>query len=146
MSESYTHHQQRHEPHDRNLRASDRDRDAVTDILREQHLAGRLATDEFQERLDRCYAAKTYGELDDLVADLPRKAPATPVGRRWRWPTLAVLPVLIAAIALSHGHLLWLVIPLFFFLGRPLLWRSGQFGRGFAGCGARESPPSGSYV
>jgi hypothetical protein len=90
MPPSYTHHQQRREPRDSNLRAGDHDRDAVADILREQHLAGRLATDEFQERLDRCYAAKTYGELDELVADLPREvytsqSRAGGAGRPRRW-------------------------------------------------------------
>jgi hypothetical protein len=144
MSESYTHH---HPPHDPGVRAGDRDRDAVADVLREHHLAGRLATDEFQKRLDRCYAAKTYAELDELVADLPREAPVRPTRRPRRWPAVLVLPALIAAIALSHGHLVWLAIPLFFFfVGRPLLWRSRRFGWGFAGCGARQTPPPGSYV
>jgi hypothetical protein len=56
------------------------------------------------------------------------------------------VPLLIAAIALSHGHLWWLVIPLFFFVGRPLLWPSRRFGWRVAGCGAHQTPPSGSYV
>jgi hypothetical protein len=146
MPESYTHHQQRHEPRDRSLRASDHDRDAVADVLREQHLAGRLATDEFQERLDRCYAAKTYGDLDELVADLPREVRTSHVPRRRRWPAVALVPLLIAAIALSRGHLFWLVIPLFFFVGRPLLCRSRRFGWGVAGCGAHRTPPTDSYV
>jgi hypothetical protein len=66
----------------------------------------------------------------------------------WHLPALAVLPLLIAAIPLSGGRLLWLAIPLFFFVGRPLLWRSAgrRFGWGFAGCGARQSPPPGSYI
>src|SRR5689334_18033062 len=94
---------------DSDLRAGDRDRDAVADILREQHLAGRLETDEFQERIDRCYAARSYGELDALVVDLPHSDPAAhDVRRGWRWPALALVPLLIAVIALSHGHLLWL--------------------------------------
>jgi Domain of unknown function (DUF1707) len=31
-----------------------------------------LTTEEFDERLDKTYAAKTLGELDDLMTDLPR--------------------------------------------------------------------------
>jgi hypothetical protein len=143
MSEDSTYYQRRYEPR---LRAGDRDRDAIADLLREQHLAGRLETDEFQERLDRCYAAKTFAELDELVADLPREAPTRPVQPPWRWPALVLVPLLIAAIAVSGGHLLWLAIPLFFFVGRPLMWRSRRFGWGFAGCGARQSPPPGTYV
>ncbi len=126
MSDSYTHHQQTHETPDRGLRAGDRDRDAVADTLREQHLAGRLDTEEFQERLDRCYAAKSYAELDELVADLPREQPHRPVRSAWPWPVVALVALLIAAIALSRGHLLWLAIPLFFFVGRPFLWHSAR--------------------
>jgi hypothetical protein len=146
VSDSYSH----HEPRDRSLRAGDGDRDAIADLLREQHLAGRLQSDEFQERLDRCYAAKRYEELDDLVSDLPREEPTRSDfrPRAWRSPALALLPLFIAAVALSGGRLLWLAIPLFFFVGRPLLWRSAgrRSGWGFGGCGARQSPPPGSYV
>ena len=39
--------------------------------LREHLAAGRLTIDEFDERLDNAYAAKTLGELDELMADLP---------------------------------------------------------------------------
>jgi hypothetical protein len=51
-------------PRDRTLRVGDREREAVGDILREQHLEGRLDSDEFQKRLERCLTAKTYAELD----------------------------------------------------------------------------------
>jgi hypothetical protein len=53
------------------IRASDEDRDRVVALLREHHAAGRLDAEEFNERLDKAYAAKTLGELDDLMADLP---------------------------------------------------------------------------
>jgi hypothetical protein len=149
MSDSYAHHQQQRESGDRNLRASDGDRDAIADLLREHHVAGRLATEEFQDRVERCYAAKTYRELDELVADLPREQPAPPVRRAWQWPALAVLPLLIAGIVLSRGHLVWVLIPFFFFfVYRPLLWGCGgrRLGWGFSGCGARRTLPPGSYV
>src|ERR1039457_6940727 len=61
----------RHTPRDRNLRASDRDRDAVGDFLRRQHVAGRLDIDEFAERYGRCLQVKTYAQLDELITDLP---------------------------------------------------------------------------
>jgi hypothetical protein len=32
---------------------------------------GRLTVEEFNERLDKVYAAKTMGDLDELLADLP---------------------------------------------------------------------------
>ena len=55
----------------KHLPPSDRDRDAVTELLRDQHLAGRLDSDEFEHRLERCLAARTYGELDGVTSDLP---------------------------------------------------------------------------
>lgn len=53
------------------LRASDADRDRIADILREALAEGRLDAEEHSERLDRVYAAKTVGELEPLVGDLP---------------------------------------------------------------------------
>jgi hypothetical protein len=147
MSETDSHYQQRQELRDGGLRAGDRDRDRVADVLREQHLAGRLESAEFQERLDRCYAARTHGELDELIVDLPREEQAPPVRQPRRWPVLALVPVIIAVIALSRGHLLWLAIPLFFFVGPPLLWAgAGRFGSGLMGCRPCPGAPPGRYV
>jgi hypothetical protein len=53
------------------IRASDRDRDRTADLLREHHAAGRLDPAEFNERLDKAFAARTLEELDQLTADLP---------------------------------------------------------------------------
>jgi Domain of unknown function (DUF1707) len=61
------------EPH---LRAADADRAAVATLLGEHMSAGRLTLDEYDQRLARAYAAKTYGELDQLTADLPAAVPA----------------------------------------------------------------------
>lgn len=56
---------------DPHLRASDADRERVGDLLRQHFAAGRLEPEEFDARLDRCFAAKTYGDLDALLTDLP---------------------------------------------------------------------------
>jgi hypothetical protein len=53
------------------IRASDDDRDRAVALLREHAAAGRLTIEEFNERLDKAYAAKTLGELDELMEDLP---------------------------------------------------------------------------
>lgn len=58
-------------PADPRMRASDDDRDRAASMLREHHAAGRLTVEEFQERLDAAYQAKTLGEIDELMADLP---------------------------------------------------------------------------
>jgi len=54
------------------IRASDADRDRVAAALREHLAAGRLTLEEFDQRLDQAYAAKTLGDLDEVMADLPR--------------------------------------------------------------------------
>ena len=56
---------------DRSIRASDADRERVAASLRDHYAAGRLNSDEFNERLDKTYAATTLGQLDDLQTDLP---------------------------------------------------------------------------
>jgi hypothetical protein len=125
-------------PRDRALRVGDREREAVAEILRQHHVEGRLDADEFQERLERCLAAKTYRDLDRLIDDLPsheteqgrlRRARPFPFWRVLPLP-LALIPLaVVAAIVLSGGHLVWLAVPLlFFFVLRPLLWRSWACG------------------
>lgn len=70
------------------LRAGDADRDRVADQLREHFAAGRLTHDELQERLEKTYTARTFGDLDPILADLPKlsskpvRSPATPAGAR----------------------------------------------------------------
>src|SRR5918995_7348660 len=67
------------------LRASDADRDAVAERLRQAAVEGRLEPHELEERLHVALRARTYAELDRLVEDLPRRAaprprPAAPTG------------------------------------------------------------------
>ena len=108
---------------DPKLRASDADRDEVADLLREHVATGRLTMEEFGERLERTYAAQTYGDLDALIADLPGRDPYAglpvpastpnyadrPVVRRARRPAGAPPGRLargMAALGLRLGHLL----------------------------------------
>ncbi len=53
------------------MRASDADRDKYAAVLQEAYAQGRLTPDEYEERLDACMRAKTYGDLSPLIADLP---------------------------------------------------------------------------
>ena len=63
----------------RNLRVGDGERDAVVEVLREAAAQGRLSMTELDERLDAALQARTYADLDPLVADLP----VDPPSRRW---------------------------------------------------------------
>ncbi|MEU8116190.1 DUF1707 domain-containing protein [Micromonospora sp. NPDC048947] len=64
------------------LRAADSDRAAVADRLRVALDEGRLDLHEYDERLQRAYAARTYADLGALLTDLP---PVTPT----QWSGLA---------------------------------------------------------
>ena len=66
----------------RELRASDRDRQAAADRLRAAHDAGRLDFSEYDNRLTQAYSSVTYADLDRLFADLPVRpsAPVAPSG------------------------------------------------------------------
>jgi hypothetical protein len=78
-------------PGDPRLRASDADRERTAELLREHHAVGRLTQEEFASRLEDVFAARTRGELDELLADLPAidlyrlpSAGIRPVARRRR--------------------------------------------------------------
>jgi hypothetical protein len=62
------------------LRASHEDRDQVVERLRVAAGDGRLTAEELDERLDVALAARTYGELEALLTDLPAAGPALAVG------------------------------------------------------------------
>jgi hypothetical protein len=137
-------------PRDRTLRVGDREREAVAEILRRHHLEGRLNADEFQERIERCLAAKSYRDLDQLIDDFPNhETDRDRLGRDVRWPIWRVMPLplaliplaVIAAIVLSGGRLVWLVFPLLFFMLRPLGWQSRRRRYGFGpwACGPRST-------
>ena len=53
------------------LRVSDADRHQVAEVLRHAAGEGRLDLTELEDRLEQAFAAKTYGELEPLVRDLP---------------------------------------------------------------------------
>jgi Domain of unknown function (DUF1707) len=134
-------------PRDRSLRVGDKERDAVSEILRQRHLEGRVDTDEFQARLERCLAAKTYADLDELIADFPGDGAERRWDRQswtWRpWPLpFLFLPLALIAAIVVGGHLAWLALPLsFFFVLRTLAWGAwGRgYGRGFWTCGPRRT-------
>ncbi len=112
------------------MKASDADRDAVLSELSEHFQAGRLTAEEFDDRTGRALAARTWGELRDLLQDLPispagPRIPVTattgaplqrPLTRTVLLP-IAVLAGIGIAVAMSAGTaharwgILWLLLP-----------------------------------
>ena len=109
------------------LRVSDADRDRAIAELSEHYQAGRLTTEELEDRTGRALQARTTADLAALFTDLPRRqAPltggtATGAGRHraagtarastsGAWPArVPVAPVailaVVAVLALLSGHL-----------------------------------------
>jgi class 3 adenylate cyclase len=77
-------------------RVADADRDRTVTALRENVVDGRLTLDEFSERVGLALEARTRGELEAVMADLPRPAveePGLPARTARRWH-----------VALMSGH------------------------------------------
>ena len=131
---------------DPRTRAGDEDRERTAAALGGHYAAGRLTLEEFQQRLDQAYAAKTFGELDDLMTDLPGsdlsplpsqyggaaplpqqrapgpvQAPGDRSAVRQFWQALAIITVAAWLISGATGTwFLWLAVPLAFIV---LRWR-----------------------
>jgi hypothetical protein len=125
------------------LRASDADRDAIAERLRQAAVEGRLEPHELEERLHTALRARTYGELDRLVGDLPRRTrprdrPSPPAGSLLLAIAVrlavAVLVVAALAAALAATAAWWLI--------GVLVWLSL---RGRRSCGAWHRPPRRVY-
>jgi hypothetical protein len=56
------------------MRAASADRERAVDVLKAGFTEGRLTQDEYNERISQAYAARTYGELAAITADLPAGA------------------------------------------------------------------------
>ena len=87
-------------------RAGDADRDAVAAMLRVAAGEGRIDLSELEERLGLVNAAKTYGELDLLVADLPQPPPSLTLSGADTGPDTLALRTTTADIR-QDGH--WVV-------------------------------------
>lgn len=65
-------------PERRDLRASHEDRDRAVELLRVAAGDGRLTADELDQRIETALSARTHGELELLVRDLPAAAGEAP--------------------------------------------------------------------
>lgn len=135
-------------------RASDGDRAAAAARLRAALLDGRLALDEFEQRVGFALSSRTAGDLDALVADLPERENALPPLAGWTRRSLALgldhvlllLPLLaVALVSPVAAVLLFPVLALAYFTAA----HGGRSGRtiGERACGiAVRSDPDRSHV
>ena len=132
------------------LRISDAEREAAVNALGEHFAAGRLTREEYDERSERAYAARTAAEVAPLFTDLPAPHPyarATPRATRpapspsgsrpsagWpayrapvrRGPRVPLLPVLFIVIGLA----ILLKAPFLVFLVLGVVWFAKSRRRG----------------
>jgi hypothetical protein len=121
------------------MRASTADRERAIDVLKAAFVEGRLTKDEYDDRVDRVYASRTYAELGVLTADLPvgplgslssqSPYPVVPVQRRTNGLAvasfiLALIPGVTSALAIALG-----------FTARRRIRERGERGEGLANAG-----------
>ncbi|HVB05190.1 MAG TPA: DUF1707 domain-containing protein [Acidimicrobiales bacterium] len=91
------------------MRVSDQERREIADLLSRHFADGRLDRAEFDERMGRAMGAKTHGDLDGLLVDLPPLVPTTPENApRRRERSRGLLPfAALALFVLVGGSWLW---------------------------------------
>jgi hypothetical protein len=115
------------------LRIGDAERERAAAVLGDHYAAGRLDHEEYAERLDAIWTARTRSDLDVLFHDLPRPvAPAPPTGAPHRpglpIPLIALAVLLVGAFAVTHVPFLLfaLVAVLVLRSGRHRRWATGR--------------------
>jgi hypothetical protein len=88
------------------LRIGDAERDQAASELAEHYGDGRLTHEEYSERLDAIWSARTRADLTVLFEDLPpsrsaREQREREAARARRWRGVPILPIAIALIVLS---------------------------------------------
>ena len=125
---------------DSRLRISDADRERAMADLAGHYADGRLDHEEYDERLDAIWTARTRADLAVLFSDLPRPQvtyppaqarpgalPAARLGGPRRFPLLPLIAVLVLLSALTEAPFWLLIFPLMFVRSRR-----GATGHGYA--------------
>jgi Domain of unknown function (DUF1707) len=111
---------------DPRTRIGDTDRERAMADLAGHYADGRLDHEEYDERLDAIWTARTRADLAVLFSDLPRPQvpypPARPAARRpargRRFPLLPVIAVLVVLSVVTDAPFWLLVFPLLFVRSR----------------------------
>jgi uncharacterized protein DUF1707 len=118
------------------LRISDADRDRAISELSEHYQAGRLTTEELEDRTAQALQARTAAELAALFTDLPRQyppvttaaapPPAAPYSPARMAPLAIIAVVVLAAVVTGHPGLIALLPILVLLIVRRLTGRRGR--------------------
>ncbi len=112
------------------LRIGDAERDRAISELGDHFAAGRLSTEEFEQRVDQAIRARFSDDLEPLFVDLPRTAEPSVESQSnhrpdahlawspvlWFAPLLVVCAV-VAAVILSAPWLVWMFLWVFLITG-----------------------------
>jgi hypothetical protein len=152
-----------------NLRASDADREHVVSRLHKAATEGRIASEELEQRVADALKARTYGDLEQTVSDLPgprprsRRPPARRTPTSWALSTVRANPMLIllaipvVAVTLAMmiaAALIWMVLMVVVMVlgggrrgpvGPRGPWMYTRRGRGFGPPRTGTHSPSRSY-
>jgi uncharacterized protein DUF1707 len=109
------------------IRIGDAEREAAVSALGEHYAAGRLTKEEYDERAEQAFAARTRSQLLPLFADLPRPqgsfaatggptrpapghAPRGPVRHGWWFGARLVPVLLVVGVLVVLTHLPWFLL------------------------------------
>jgi Domain of unknown function (DUF1707) len=105
-----------------NLRIGDSERNDAVTALGEHYLAGRLTKEEYDDRTDAVWAARTQSDLKPLFVDLPKPATVippktsssrpkqqvfTPASRRRRPHITRFVLIFVALLVFTPLHMPW---------------------------------------
>lgn len=114
----------------RRLRTSSVDRDHAVALLAKAFVEGRLTKEEHEVRVERALTARSYADLDSVVADLP--APPPPAPRSTRTNALAVASLACGAGQFFTGGLTTIPAVVLGHIARHQIRRTGDQGAGLA--------------
>jgi hypothetical protein len=117
------------------MRATDRDRESATELLKEHYATGRLSREEYDVRLGQLLTATTYAQLDGATLDLMPRAkypdrPAVPTPVKTN--NLAVASIVCAALQPVTGMTTAIPAIILGHLARAQIKRTGEDGKKMA--------------
>jgi hypothetical protein len=113
------------------MRPAEPPRDRVAGVLSTAYIEGRLSKDEYDARLDAALSARTYGELDQVVHDLP-VAQAPPVSPVAKTNAFAVASLVFGLAQFMVGPVATIPAIGLGYVARSQIKRTGERGAGLA--------------